>query len=99
MIDYAEKRDFLRMPIDCELSFARRGDAERHQGKVINLSSKGILFTSDERFAPGDELEILLTPGNALTPPMEASVVVSRVTDNDARFEIACEIAKIRDVR
>ena len=99
MIDYAEKRDFLRMPIDCELSFGRRGEAERHAGKIINLSSKGILFTSDEGFAPGDELEILLTPGNALTPPMEADVVVSRVVDYDAGFEIACEIEKIRDVK
>lgn len=98
MIDYAEKRDFLRMPIDCELSFSRRGEARRHPGKVINLSSKGILFTSDERFAPGDELDILLTPGNSLTPPMEASVVVSRVVDNDAGFEVACEIEKIKDV-
>ncbi len=99
MIDYAEKRDFLRMPIDCELSFGRRGDDARHQGKVINLSSKGILFTSSEGFAEGEQLDILLTPSNALTPPMEAAVVVSRVTDNDASFEIACEIERIKDVK
>ena len=99
MIDYAEKRDFLRMPIDCELQFSRRGGDERLQGKVINLSSKGILFTSSESFAPGDQLDILLTPANALTPPMEARVVVSRIVDNDAGFEIACEIEKIKDVK
>ncbi len=99
MIDYAEKRDFLRMPIDCELSFTRRGDDGQYRGKVINLSSKGILFTSGESFAPGDQIEILLTPSNALTPPMEASVVVSRVTDLDAGYEIACEIERIKDVK
>ena len=99
MIDYAEKRDDLRMPIDCELSFSRRGEAQRLHGKVINLSGKGILFTSSECFAPGDELDIRLTPANALTPPMEASVVVNRVVDNNARFEIACEIEKIRDAK
>ncbi len=99
MIDYAEKRDHLRMPIDCELSFSRRGEAEQLHGNVVNLSGKGILFTSSECFAPGDQLDIRLTPANTLTPPMEASVVVNRVTDNNARFEIACEIETIRDLK
>ena len=95
MVRYAEKRDFLRMPIDCELSFTVAGSDERLQGNVINLSSKGILFTSSQGFDPGARLDILLTPSNAQTPPMEARVVVSRVTDNDAVFEIACEIEEI----
>ncbi len=96
MIRYAEKRDFLRMPIDCELSFTALGNDTRHEGNVINLSSKGILFKSSECFDPGTRLDILLTPNNAQTPPMEARVVVSRVIDNDALFEIACEIEKIK---
>ncbi len=95
MIDYAEKRDFLRMPIDCELRFGRVGDDSRLQGKVINLSSKGILFTSSERFSEGTALDIVLTPSNSETPPMQARVVVSRVTDNDVLFEIACEIQTV----
>ncbi len=96
MIDYAEKRDFLRMPIDCQLSFTAAGSSLQQAGKVINLSSKGILFTTDERLAQGDRLEILLTPYSPETPPLEASVVVSRVTDNDAVFEVACEIEESR---
>ncbi len=95
MIDYAEKRDFLRMPIDCELHFGRAGEDSRLQGKVINLSSKGILFTSPERFSEGTTLEIVLTPSNSETPPMHARAVVSRVTDNDVMFEIACEIKNV----
>ncbi|MDJ0779272.1 MAG: PilZ domain-containing protein [Gammaproteobacteria bacterium] len=92
MIDYAEKRDFLRMPIDCELRFGKAGEDSSLQGNVINLSSKGILFTSQERFSEGTMLDIVLTPSNSETPPMNARVVVSRVTDNDVLFEIACEI-------
>ena len=69
MIDYAEKRDFLRMPIDCELQFALTGSVERFHGNVINLSSKGILFTSSESFDEGAALDIVLTPSNPLTPP------------------------------
>ena len=97
MIDYAEKRDFLRMPIDCELSFSESGGGKQYIGNVINLSSKGILFTSNTEFKPGARLDITLTPSNSITPPMEATVVVMRVLDNEAKFEIACEIEEIRD--
>ncbi|MEM7561683.1 MAG: PilZ domain-containing protein [Pseudomonadota bacterium] len=96
MIDYAEKRDFLRMPIDCELSFAESGSEERFVGNVVNLSGKGILFTSSERFEAGTALEILLTPSNSETPPMEATVSVTRVTDYEPVYEIACEILEIK---
>ena len=96
MIDYAEKRDFLRMPIDCELSFSVAGSSDKQQGNVINLSHRGILFTSSETYDEGTRLDIVLTPSNSITPPMEATVIVSRVTDNNAIFEIACEIEDIR---
>jgi hypothetical protein len=97
MIDYAEKRDFLRMPIDCELSFMVAGSSRQYQGNVINLSSKGILFTSSEKFKQGTRLEIILTPSNSATAPMHADVVVARVDSNEVLFEIACEIAEIKN--
>ncbi len=96
MIDYAEKRDFLRMPIDCELSFTESGSSKQYQGNVINLSSKGILFTSQDSFDQGTRLDIVLTPSNSITPPMEATVLIGRITSYDAVFEIACEIEEIR---
>lgn len=96
MIDYAEKRDFLRMPIDAELSFSKAGDSDLYEGHVINLSSKGILFTSSEKFDEGTALEILLTPSNSGTSPIEASAVVSRITYNDVVYEIACKIIDIK---
>jgi hypothetical protein len=96
MIDYAEKRDFLRMPIDCELSFSVEGSTKQYQGNVINLSSKGILFTSSEKFESGTTLQIVLTPSNSTTSPMEAEVVVARVSSNEVLFEVACEIREIK---
>ncbi len=96
MSDFGEKRDFLRMAIDCQFSFCERGGQKVFNGHVINLSSKGILFTSSEQFSEGTHIEIVLTPSNSLTPPMEASVVVARVTDNDSIYELACEITEIR---
>ena len=97
MIDYAEKRDFLRMPIDCELNFSETGSSKQFIGNVINLSSKGILFTSNNEFQPGARLDITLTPSNSLTPPMEARVIVMRVVNNEVMYEIACEIEEIKN--
>lgn len=96
MADHSEKRDFMRMPIDCMLSFTRQGLDETYTGNVVNLSSKGILFTSQNEFREGDVLDIVLTPSNSLTPPMEATTTVSRVTNTGEVFEIACEITDIR---
>ena len=92
MINHAEKRDFLRMLIDCDLSFSIADNSEKHWGNVINLNSKGILFTSKQEFDPGTILNIVVTPSNAETPPMHARAVVSRVSNNDMLFEIACKI-------
>ena len=96
MIDYAEKRDFLRMPIDCGLNFSEKDSTRQYQGKVVNLSSKGILFTSHEEFSPGTILEIVLTPSNSDTPPMQATVVVAQVSSNEVLFEVACEMKEIK---
>ena len=95
MIEYAEKRDFLRMPIDCALSFSQTGSDRILQGKVINLSSGGILFASRVNFAVGTRLDIVLTPSKPDTPPMEARVVVSRATAGDVYYDIACEIEEV----
>ena len=96
MSNFAEKRDFMRMAIDCLLSFSRRGEQQSFEGHVVNLSSKGILFTAIDQFEKGDQLEIVLTPTNSSTSPMEALVVVSRVTFNDEVYELACEITEMK---
>ena len=96
MANFAEKRDFLRMAIDCLLSFSRKGEQDSYVGHVVNLSSKGILFTASDEFEEGDQLDLVLTPTNSKTSPMLASVVVIRVTFNDSVYELACEILEMK---
>jgi hypothetical protein len=96
MNEFAEKRDFMRMAIDCLLCFSRSGEQQSFEGHVVNLSSKGILFTAIDQFEKGDQLELVLTPTNSSTSPMEASVVVSRVTFNDEVYELACKITEMK---
>ena len=92
MNKFPEKRDFLRMPIDCNLSFSVVGDDREFQGKVINLSSTGILFTSKQKLEVDSLLTLVLTASQTNTPPMHATVKVTRIISNRVQYEIACII-------
>ena len=78
MMDYAEKRDFQRMAMDCTMQFKLAESEQKFEGKVINLSAKGILFVAADEIAPGSIVEIKLTPVNNITPPMSANTTVAR---------------------
>lgn len=95
MSDFAEKRDFHRMALDCKFAFLKPGSNQQYPGQVINLTSKGILFNSSESIELDSVVEIVVTPSNSPTEPMRASVQVNRVTDHETVFEIAGEILKI----
>jgi hypothetical protein len=92
MTNSYEKRNFQRMPIDCHLSYSVVGDDRDFEGKVINLSNKGILFTSRQRLEVGSLLTLVLTASQTKTPPMHATVKVTRVVSNRVQYEVACII-------
>ena len=94
MSDSPEKRNFLRMPIDCRLGFSVIGDERDFEGKVINLSSTGILFTSKQKLEVGNLLTMVLTASHTDTPPMHATVKVTRVINNRVHYEVACIIRR-----
>ena len=77
------------MPIDCHLSYCVVGDDRDFEGKVINLSDKGILFTSKQKLEVGSLLSLVLTASQTETPPMHATVKVTRVISNRVQYEVA----------
>ena len=89
-MNFAEKRDFLRMPIDCSMKFSVVGDEREFDGKVINMSDRGILFTSKQKLEIGNLLSLVLVASQADTLPMHATVKVERVLNNRVNYEIAC---------
>jgi len=82
------------MPIDCSLRFSVVGDEREFGGKIINLSSQGILFTSRQKLEVGSLLTLVLTASQAKTPPMHATVKVTRVISNRVQYEVACIIRR-----
>jgi len=92
MANNIEKRNSLRMPIDCHLRYSVVGDNRDFEGTVINLSDKGILFTSRQKLEVGNLLTLVLTTNKTNTPPMHATVKVTRVTSMRVQYEVACII-------
>ena len=78
--EYDEKRDFIRIDIDCEIVFKKLdSDEEEQSGQVANLSGRGMMFISDTEIEKNIILEINIKPKNILTPSLHANVKVVRV--------------------
>jgi hypothetical protein len=96
MTDYSEKRDFQRMALDCSLEYTTADDGKTYQGKVQNLSAKGILFQGDKEIALGVQIRITVSPVHDITPPMVADVSVTRCDKHDdGIYHVAGEILQI----
>ena len=98
--EYDEKRDFIRIDIDCEIVF-KKVDSEEEElsGQVSNLSGRGMMFISDTELEKGCTLEINIKPSNILTPPLHANVNVVRVIKQRHAdgYEIGAVIKEIYD--
>jgi PilZ domain-containing protein len=80
VLTYEEKRKFIRMEVDCDLTFKFADSDQVYQGRCTSLSGSGVAFTTDEQFDIGIGLEIRITPKNPATPPMIAFVEIVRTT-------------------
>ena len=96
MSDYSEKRDFQRMALDCSLEYSISAEDKTYQGKIQNLSAKGVLFLGDKSIALGVQIQITVSPVNDITPPMVADVRVTRCDKHDDdNYYVAGEILQI----
>jgi hypothetical protein len=98
MLLHNEKRDFIRMAVDCDLVYQVLGSSEERIGKCLNLSGSGVLFVSDTPFDDGQMIVITLKPHNKLTPAFSATVEVIRCDKRAIdHFEIGSRIVSITD--
>ena len=51
--DFDEKRDFIRMALDCKIQCKDLASGETFYGHAHDLSGKGLSFDVDREFAPG----------------------------------------------
>lgn len=79
--DYAEKRGYRRVSVECDISYKMLDSSveEEEVGRVANLSGRGLMFIAERGVPLNSELEIRIAPGNSLTPPLRARVKVVRM--------------------
>ena len=98
--EYDEKRDFIRIDIDCEVTFKKLDSAEEEMiGQVANLSGRGMMFISEIELEKNILLEVNIKPKNILTPSLHANVKVVRVIKQRHAngYEIGAVIKEIYD--
>ncbi|MDH5693996.1 MAG: PilZ domain-containing protein [Gammaproteobacteria bacterium] len=95
--NYSEKRDYLRMVMNCPVTYNEQGSDKKFVGTCINLSAKGVFITSHVHFSVGTKLEIHVKPNLAKSPTFDAVVEVVRVEQaaNSRAFGLGAQVVEI----
>jgi c-di-GMP-binding flagellar brake protein YcgR len=97
MLEYDEKRNYIRMEVDCDITYKIADSETLYQGRCTSISGAGVSFIADQFLTPGKAMEINVIPKNAITPPMTAFIEVIRCTKQDNNnYEIAATIQSIK---
>ena len=76
---YEEKRDFVRVAVDCEVGLQPVNGGHPFMANGKNLSAGGVLFHTEEQLQPGDQLEMHIEAHQALFSVLDATIEVVRV--------------------
>ncbi|UVM40710.1 PilZ domain-containing protein [Pseudomonas sp. B21-017] len=79
--DYSEKRDFIRMRVDADVSLIHEGDEV--QAVCIDLSSTGMQLEAPRSFKVGDRLSVRIDSDHAALKGLEADTEVVWVKAQD----------------
>jgi hypothetical protein len=92
MIEYSEKRDFIRMPVQCPVYVRESASDIEETAELLDLSATGVRFVSQRALDTGARLELTVKPDHPITPPLEATISVIRCEEIDNGFDIAASI-------
>jgi hypothetical protein len=94
--DYSEKRDFMRMAVECPMSFTLPGEDTVHRATARDLSASGLLMRCNRELAEGSSIEVSVEPEEAIVPPLKATCEVVRVTTlAPGEYEVGLKISAI----
>ena len=97
MLEYDEKRDYIRMDIECDITYKLADTDVTKSGICTSLSGAGVSFIADSSYDIGMAMEVNILPKNSVTPPMTAFIEVVRSTAlENGSFEIAASIKSLK---
>lgn len=74
--DFSEKRDFIRMGVECPATFEIEGETGVFNGVAGDLSASGLKILTEKEVAVGSILSIKILPEKAIIAPLHAIVEV-----------------------
>ncbi len=95
-ISYDEKRDYIRMPIDCDVSYNIIGNSEKFYGKGTDLCASGVMFLSDKDLALGTILKIHIHPHIKTVKDLTARAEVVRSIKDGDNFVIGVKMSDVQ---
>ncbi len=97
MLEYDEKRDYIRMDVDCDITYKMADSDLVKKGQCTSLSGAGVSFIAECAYDSGLAMEVNVLPKNSVTPPMTAFIEVVRSSKlEDGSFEIAATIKSLK---
>lgn len=88
----SERRDFIRMGVDCRMTIRDPQSGDVRDGTCKNLSGNGIMFTCAHDYPVGAQLEVSVIPQTSSTAPLDIVVEVLRCNAlPDGGYEVAGE--------
>ena len=91
--DYSEKRDFIRMKVDTEISLTFENSDNTMKAVCRDLSGTGMLIETNEPLVEGSEFNTSLPSSNEAFPSFETKVKVIRCRPaENGNFMIGTEI-------
>ena len=96
--EFEEKRDFMRMLVDCEVHCRSVEHGTEYSGRVRNLSAQGLLFSTAQELAVGDRLDVVVQPRGGTSAPLEAKAEVVRVVvvEPGMSYEVGLAFQEVR---
>jgi len=91
MVFFKEKRDTMRMNVNCEIYCKQLGDEQSYQAVCITLSGSGISFISCHPFESGKLVEVNIY--QETMPMMQFFITTVRChPTDDGNFEIGAKL-------
>jgi len=88
--DYSEKRNFIRMFIDADVSITDPDSGEIFSGESKDLSGDGVSIVTKHQFKTDQALKLNIRSKKGGASPLTAVLAVKRVRQlDDGLFEIA----------
>lgn len=94
--NWDEKRDFIRMQVDTEVTIVVEESNQQLKGHCRNLSGTGMLLEVDSKIPEGQTCKTSLNSSSTSFPGLDATIKVVRCTQlEDDLYQLGTEIVQI----